>query len=324
MKNKNSGTAGWLREYLPWVAGAAVVLLIIAEAVLRIAVAPTWPAVKTAFDHGDRNCFRPVPGSSVAYRRYGLAGEPVVHSINRLGFRGHIPDEATDFVVAVVGDDLVYGVGLPEGETIPALLERKLRSQFPGIPIRVANLGWPGFNLEEQSIEYERMAGKLRPDITILILADRYSSPSACSSAALPFRLLLRRISAIWNAIESILDGAAINTATMFSVPAREYPLKVILERFSGHGTDLVYARTFVTPPIFVEEARTTEFKDLAESTGFRILDLADTFDSRMPGRPPLRDDADLSTLTVKTVVEEAAGFIEPMIRTRLQGSTRL
>ena len=95
MNQQNQQNAGWLREYLPWIAGAALVLLVLAEAVLRIAVAPTWPPVKTDFDHGDRNCFRPVPDSSVAYRRYGLAGEPVVHSVNRLGFRGHIPDGRT-------------------------------------------------------------------------------------------------------------------------------------------------------------------------------------------------------------------------------------
>jgi len=324
MNQQNERNAGWLREYLPWIAGAALVLLVLAEAVLRIAVAPTWPPVKTAFDHGDRNCFRPVPDSSVAYRRYGLAGEPVVHSVNRLGFRGHIPDGANDFVVAVVGDDLVYGVGLPESETIPAVLERRLRTRFPDASIRVANLGWPGFNLEEQSLEYERLARELKPDITILLLSDRYSSPSACSNAALPARISLRRFSAVWNQLESALERATFNTATLFSVPAREYPIKVILERLSGHGTDLVYARTFATPPVFQEDGRTMGFDDLAESAGFQILDMTDRFDSSMPGRPPLKDDADLSPWTVKAVVDATAGFVEPIIRNRLQGSTRL
>jgi len=54
--------------------------------------------------------------------------------------RGDFPDSA--FNVLLLGDSFVYGYHLSFDETIPALVEQRLRNAFPDKDVRVANFGW--------------------------------------------------------------------------------------------------------------------------------------------------------------------------------------
>jgi hypothetical protein len=310
---------GW-----PYAAGGCATLLLIAEVMLRLFSAPSWPPVESAFDHGERNCFRPVPNSSVTYRRYGLLDEPVEHAVNELGFRGIVPDMALDLKIAIVGDDMVYGVGIPETETIPATLERTLRTRMPSARIKVINLGWPGFNIEEQSVEFRKISDRIKPDIVILMVGDRYSAPSACSGAALPVRTLIRTYSALWNAFEKGINGARFNTAVMFSVPAMEYPIEVMLGRFRSPGADVLLARMIRTPPVATETGAKVEFDQIARDAGLEILDMSDGVDTAGGTSSTVRNDRDLRPASIKAVSAEIADFIQPWIERRIQGSTRL
>ena len=73
------------------------------------------------------------------------------------GHRAH-GDGTTGTTLAVdaIGDSSTFGFGVPENETYPAQLERKLRAATGDASLRVRNLGVPGYTSYEARILAER------------------------------------------------------------------------------------------------------------------------------------------------------------------------
>ena len=304
-----------IKRNLPILAVALVSVLVAAEVVLRLTVVDTWPPVTMKLDPADRNCFRPVPGSSMTFYKNGLLGEKTIHSVNKLGFRGAIPDSGNYIKIAFVGGGTVYGTGIDENRTLPAALEKAVRDRFPDTKIRVINLGFPGFNIEEQSNEYLRLLPLIKPDITLLAISDDYSGPSACSTAVLPVRNILHRYVALWSVFEKTIHGANVNVATNFSVPAQWHPVRVILDRFDSDNVHHYLIRMIQTPPVFQKNGDPTDFLKAATESGFDTIDLAEGISMGHNRTRFIAGPKTISPALTKAAAETIADRIAPGIR---------
>jgi lysophospholipase L1-like esterase len=118
--------------------------------------------------------FAPDPNSS------GRSILGILHRTNSLGLRGpersfvRSPGRAR---VAVVGDSVVWGYGIPEEETITGWLERLAVSR--GLGLEAWNLGVECYNTYNEKAKYARLAPLLRPDVTIVIVLFNDLQPGA-------------------------------------------------------------------------------------------------------------------------------------------------
>jgi lysophospholipase L1-like esterase len=95
----------------------------------------------------------------------------ILHRTDSRGLRG--PDRSLERVpgrirVALVGDSVVWGYGIPEDQTIGAWLERL--GEERGIPLDAWNLGVSAYNTFNERAKYARLAPVLRPDVTIVVV----------------------------------------------------------------------------------------------------------------------------------------------------------
>ncbi len=70
--------------------------------------------------------------------------------------------------VLVTGDSSVYGWGQPDGYTYAEQLERALDEAFPRVPIRVVNLGVPGYSTEQTLRLLHRTGWDYEPDLVVV------------------------------------------------------------------------------------------------------------------------------------------------------------
>lgn len=120
---------------------------------------PIMPVVADA-----RRGYAMIPGTEhYSYER------PV--RVNSLGLRGaEVPEKQEgETRVLCLGDSTVYGQGLSEDATIPALLERELaRGGQPPRTIRVINGGLRGYGTEQEIALLEELGPRIRPDLVVL------------------------------------------------------------------------------------------------------------------------------------------------------------
>jgi lysophospholipase L1-like esterase len=95
--------------------------------------------------------------------------------------------------IAVLGDSVVWGVGINEEVTIPGWLER-----LAGPGLEAWNLGVPANNPYNEKARYARLAPLIRPDVTIVLL--------------------------LYNDLETAADRVRITSARTISNPARRAP----------------------------------------------------------------------------------------------------
>ena len=113
---------------------------------------------------GDEH-YAPVPNES-ARSIYGISYRTDSH-----GLRG--PERPLARVqhrirVAVLGDSVVWGLGIAESQTIPAWLERL--AQTRNIDLEAWNLGVPANNTYHEKARFARLAPVLQPDVTIVLM----------------------------------------------------------------------------------------------------------------------------------------------------------
>jgi hypothetical protein len=70
----------------------------------------------------------------------------------------------------VIGDSMVYGSGVDEEDTLPALLRRRLEAGRPGGRIEVLNLGIPGANLAGYVRALDTATRLANPDFVVVCL----------------------------------------------------------------------------------------------------------------------------------------------------------
>lgn len=107
-------------------------------------------------------------------------------TINRLGFRGRLPAETKApgvLRVAVFGDSMVYGIGVPDGETVPARRQEQLLKALPGQRVEVLNFGIPTTFLVTSLRAYRDYGRAFRPDVVIFTDARIRSNDSAAVPA---------------------------------------------------------------------------------------------------------------------------------------------
>lgn len=144
--------------------GVIVVLVLLLTMSLDRAAGAVLAAKTKGHSSGSSHGLLLPPGTH--FRHVSAEFDYSVH-VNRLGFRGaEFPLTSDTFRIAVIGDSYVYGWGVADDDTWPAVLERDLRKA--GLAVAVANLGRPG----EQPRVYADIAEKavpiLRPQLVIV------------------------------------------------------------------------------------------------------------------------------------------------------------
>ncbi len=151
-------------------------------------------------------CFRifrndaPNPLADVAQKRSGALFSPNarIHSrssipgefeydaqINRYGYRGRdfvMPKPAGIKRIFAVGDSFTFGVGAPDHETIPFLLEKGLLTA--GYPIEVVNAGIGGSSPVSQYLNIRDIDLKYQPDAVVFFLISPTCGTTGTASGA--------------------------------------------------------------------------------------------------------------------------------------------
>jgi lysophospholipase L1-like esterase len=98
-----------------------------------------------------------IAGSWVETNSHGMRdGEP-------------LPDDASIWRIAVVGDSFVFGLGLPPDEVFTEVLERDLgRGAGDGRRFEVLNFGVPGYSSQEEAAVLEHKALAWKPRVVIV------------------------------------------------------------------------------------------------------------------------------------------------------------
>lgn len=91
---------------------------------------------------------------------------PIEVHTNAAGFRGgrdYLPEKRAGIIrIAVLGDSFVFGFGVQDTESFPALLE------LSGLRREVLNLGVPGYGIDQIYLSYQEIAKKYHPDVVLI------------------------------------------------------------------------------------------------------------------------------------------------------------
>ncbi len=223
---------------------------------------------------------------------------------NRYGMRmGDVSlDKSPGIVrVAVLGDSLPFGWGVPPGQAFPAVLETVLNTGGP-LKYEVLNFGAPGFTAYHALRQYENLVHNFQPDILILALGLYDSLESRLSEKELVTRLrddhLLeepggfprfwrdhsavgtwlhqRRLRAGREAIAEEIQARAARGAWVDKVAAGDFVQAVesILGHHLARGGRAVLVNTDL-----LNSKLTRTFEDLAQRRDLPLLDLRTLFD---------------------------------------------
>lgn len=98
--------------------------------------------------------------------------EGVKVSINSDGFRDDEFDRdrpENQRLIAVLGDSITFGQGVPQDKTFPAVLERRLNVSGPKGAYAVWNLGVPGYNTQQELAVFKSFVLPQRPHWVFLV-----------------------------------------------------------------------------------------------------------------------------------------------------------
>ncbi len=73
-----------------------------------------------------------------------------------------------EFLIAVLGDSFVFGQGVPQSETFPAVLEKILNKSQDAETFRVWNLGVSGYNTEQENYLLKSFVLPRKPDWVVV------------------------------------------------------------------------------------------------------------------------------------------------------------
>jgi hypothetical protein len=109
----------------------------------------------------------PVPG------QHGVRRFPGVftyrYSNNSLGWRGRREyqlQKQTRYRVLFLGDSFTYGIGVNDGQTFPARVEKELKADR--LSVEVMNAGCPGKGTDYELKLFQTVGYKFHPDLTVL------------------------------------------------------------------------------------------------------------------------------------------------------------
>jgi lysophospholipase L1-like esterase len=73
-----------------------------------------------------------------------------------------------EFLIAVLGDSFVFGQGVPQSQTMPAILQNLLNKSSSGQRFRVWNLGVSGYNTEQEAYLLKSFVLPRKPDWVVV------------------------------------------------------------------------------------------------------------------------------------------------------------
>lgn len=95
------------------------------------------------------------------------------YSINSQGLRNEEVAEVkqpNEYRFLMLGDSVVFGLGVEDDETIPCVVERLAnQNAASGKQIRVINMGVPSYNTEQERIQFLSLGMSLKPDAVVLL-----------------------------------------------------------------------------------------------------------------------------------------------------------
>jgi len=95
-----------------------------------------------------------------------LKSNGIEYDANEQGFRDYknFVLDSKKKKIMVLGDSFVYGLYLPNEDTIPFLMEHKLKNTYD-----VFNLGMPGYGIDQMYLTYKKYAPVIKPDVIVLV-----------------------------------------------------------------------------------------------------------------------------------------------------------
>ena len=139
-------------------------MAVVGEVAARAALGSPWPEREPLMmvRANQRRGWEMVPGLHYTYTH------PV--RINALGLRGpeleaRRPGERR---VLVLGDSFVYGQGVAEEDTIPALLQERLAARSQG-PVTVVNAGHRAYAMHQELGVLEELGERIQPDDVLVL-----------------------------------------------------------------------------------------------------------------------------------------------------------
>jgi len=161
-----------------------VFTLVVVECVLAVFMGNFDVA---SFDIGpeDGRCIGLRPGGESHYSGYLWRVPTAVHRVNSMGYRGlERPLRADPGVMrlAALGDSFIFGVGVGDGESLPAALERAMRAQGSQ-SVEVLNFGTPGHNLDEVIDQYVHFARRWKPSAAVYFVVNNDLDEGLCNRA---------------------------------------------------------------------------------------------------------------------------------------------
>lgn len=116
--------------------------------------------------------------SSIGERLVAIPGTVIFHykkvrtdsfNFNSFGFRGEEPQKKEDneYRIGVFGDSRILGILFVEENTIPFIVQKKLREEFPDRKITVFNMGIEGYDMQRTEPFAELVAEKLELDMAV-------------------------------------------------------------------------------------------------------------------------------------------------------------
>lgn len=147
---------------------------------LTIAVVGAEVLIRIVEPEEDTKAF-PMPESERLYgyapRSEGCAGG-VRFSTNSWGFRGPewVPTAEDGWVIVALGDSYTFGYGVDFVDAYPSVLENLLNLRNPARPVRVINLGIPGYDTAQEIATLREVGPRVHPDVVLLgyVLNDIY------------------------------------------------------------------------------------------------------------------------------------------------------
>lgn len=187
MEAENSRSAA---RNFAWSLLAALCLLCLADWVAGLAGLGRAPVLVTHMAHPVRR-WALQPGKGL------WSGLPV--HINSLGMRGpEQPIQGDAFRVLLLGDSVMFGADVPDGDSPGPALQRELAGRS-GKAVQVFNAAVPGYSTVQVLDQLEELLPRLRPQVVVLpLLLAQDASPSDRPDSELlgepwtrPFRRLL-------------------------------------------------------------------------------------------------------------------------------------
>jgi GDSL-like Lipase/Acylhydrolase family len=209
-------------------------------------------------------------------------------SINSLGLRDREVDTRSataEFRILLLGDSVVFGLGVADDETIPQQLEHQL-NHLAEIGIAedntiylVLNMGVPSYNTEQQLIQLETLGLALDPDVVALMFSSNDLQPKMWVFARrqspvvnLPQRSYASSVLAVlyWE-LRRLLAGN--DPRAPFEVNQEEHPRWSVVESALTRIAAVCESRGI--PFVLFVRGSYPRLEALADETAMKLVDLS-------------------------------------------------